>query len=516
MDITSIGFLVFVGINLLIYWNLPGKYKWILLLLDSTVFYFLSATPYTVIYLIASIMSVYFATMYFKKTDLNKDLPYDIKNKKKKSVLIFAIILNVGILAVLQYSNLAINTFNYFAGFFGIYLNEVNWLAPLAISFYTLQILSYMLDCYWGIITPQTNVFKLALFTSYFPQMISGPISRYSEIGNQLYQPNKFEYKRVTSGLKRIAWGLLKKLAISNRLAVIVSEMWDNPETFSGVYVWIASLIFVFQLYTDFSGCMDIVLGVSECFGITLPENFKSPLFSRTIQEFWQRWHITLGGWLRDYIMNPLSKSDFMISFGSKCKKKFGKKKGKQIPVFLSMLVVWLLMGLWHGDSWKYILGEGLWFWFAIVCGKIFEPAFKKCKSKLHINDTKLYWKIFQVIRTIIIYTFGMIFFHASSLSDSLYRIGQTFVPATNISVLRQFISLLHTGDIGGTIGFLILALSFIMVFVVDLKAYINKNTFDKFFENHRITKWIAYYLIVTLIVMSMNIGQQEFLYAQF
>ncbi len=512
MSITSFGFLVFVTVSLFIYWKLPGKYQWILLLLDSVAFFLLNAATYTIIYLIISIVSVYYASNFFKKTDQIDGLSYEQKTKKKKPVLIFAIVLNAGILVVLKYLNLAIHTINFISGkSFG----DVRWLAPLAVSFYTLQMLSYLLDCYWGIAAPDNNIFRLALFSSYFPQMTSGPISRYSDIGNQLFEYHPFEYKRVTSGMKRIAWGLLKKLAISNRLAVIVNNMWADPETYSGAFIWIAALGFVFQLYTDFSGCMDIVLGVSECFGITLPENFRAPMLSKTIQEFWQRWHITLGSWLRDYIMNPLLKSEGMIDLGDKCKKRFGKKTGKKIPVFLSMLALWLLMGLWHGDSWKYILGEGLWFWVVIVFGQLLEPAFKICKTKLHINQEKLYWKVFQVIRTVAIFTFGMLFFRADSLPDAFYRIGKSFDMA-NGSVFKSFISLFIYNGLGGKIGGAILVSSMIIFLAVDMLSYSGKHDIHGFFERHKVLKWLAYYTVTAIVIMSINIGQQEFLYAQF
>ncbi len=514
MEITSFIFYAFVGISLLIYWKLPRKSQWKLLLADSAIFYCLNAKPWTLVYLAASVISVYLATGYFQRVTDTVDEKGDT-DRKKRVVLLLTIALNIGILSVLKYTNLAVHTFNHMArGRWTI--QEVNWAAPLAVSFYTLQLLAYLLDCYWGIARPEKNVGKLILYTAYFPQMVSGPISRYSDIGTQLFEKHEFDYDRVVHGLKRIAWGLLKKLAVSNRVAVIVNSLWEDPGAFSGFYIWIAAVGFVIQLYTDFSGCMDIVLGVSECFGIYLPENFNAPLLSRTVQEFWRRWHITLGQWLRDYIMNPLAKSDAMVKLGVKCKKKFGKKRGKKIPVYLSMLVLWLCMGIWHGDSWKYILGEGLWFWFVIVVGQVLKEPLDKVKRTMHIKENNICWQLFQTVRTFALVAIGFLFFRAESLMDAVHRIMLGTKFTFDIPKFIQFARFFIQPDMGGKLGFLIMTLSFILIFIVDICKYFEVEKGTLFFERHKVIRWVGYYGIALFLVLSLNIGVQEFAYAQF
>ena len=508
MDITSVLFFAFVAVCLLIYWNLPGKYQWILLLISSLVFYCVSAKIYTIIYLCFSVVSVYLATKYFDKVN-NSD---DNENNHKKLVLVLVVICNIAILVLLKYTNLGINTFNYI---FGTKILNVNWLAPLAISFYTLQIVSYLLDNYWGVAKTEKNILKLFLFTSYFPQMVSGPISRYSQIGEQLVSEHRFDYDRVTNGIKRIALGLIKKMAISNRLAIVVDEMYASTELHSGVYGIVAAVLFVLELYTDFSGCMDIVLGVSECFGISLPENFRAPFFSKTVQEFWRRWHITLGQWLRDYIMNPILKSKSMISLGRVTKKRLGKKQGKKIPVYISMLVLWLVMGLWHGSSWKYIIGEGLWFWAVIVLGHILESPFNSIKKCLRIKENNIVWKSFQVVRTVIIFAIGNIFFHAVSLSESITRVRELFNINISLFSIKQFLWLFLNDSLGGRFGLIILMIALLIMVIIDYNIYQDKKPI-LLLQKHNIAKWVVYFAFVGIIILSLNIGGQEFAYAQF
>lgn len=506
MDITSLNFYLFTCICLLVYWHLSaGEKQWWLLLVASIAFYCFNAHPVTILYLIGSIVSVYFATRCFKT----------FKNRKQ-CILILAIVFNVVLLAVLKYTNLAVHTWNILFAGQGVSLEEVYFLEPLAISFYTLQMLAYLLDCYWEVTIPESNIFKLALYASYFPQMVSGPISRHRELGSQLFERYPMDYGRVVHGLKRIAWGLLKKLAVSNRAAVVVNALWADPEKFSGFYIWIAVAGFVIQLYTDFSGCMDIVLGVSECFGICLAENFRAPLLSKTVQEFWQRWHITLGSWLRDYIMNPLAKSGMMVKLGEWSRKKFGKKKGRHLPVYLSMLVVWLCMGLWHGNSWKYILGEGLWFWLAIVCGRTMQKPFERWKRKLHIKEETWLWSVFQIVRTYVIFMVGSLFFRAVSFRDALHRIALSTRVRLDLSTFKDFAHVCISADLGGKSGLAVAALSFLLVAWVDICIYSGKKEAFQFFERHKVIRWVGYYVLVILLTLSLNIGAQEFLYAQF
>ncbi|MDD6070676.1 MAG: MBOAT family protein, partial [Clostridiales bacterium] len=210
----------------------------------------------------------------------------------------------------------------------------------------------------------------------------------------------------VTFGMQRILWGFFKKLVISERLAILVSTVYNDYQSYPGMYIFIATIAFAFRLYTDFSGCMDIVLGVSECFGIKVPENFNTPFFSRTMQEFWRRWHITLGAWFRDYLFYPVSMSKPVQNISKKCKNLVSSATARLIPSYLALIVVWSATGLWHGGSPNYLL----WGWinlFCIVTSMQFKPLYTKAKNRLHISDENRIWQLVQMARTFLIFGFA-------------------------------------------------------------------------------------------------------------
>ena len=502
MEITSVLYLIFVGVSLIIYLHIPKKYQWYILLIDSLIFYFLNAKAYTFIYLLTSVLTVYVATCFFVK---NSD------EGKKKNVVVITLIINIGLLAFLKYTNLFITTWSYFTK---SNVSTVEWCASLAISYYTLQIVAYLLDCYWGVTERESNPLKLLLFTSFFPLMVSGPISKHSLLAPQLFEEHRFDYEGFTTGVRRTAWGFAKVLIVANRLSVIVSDMFGYPDIFSGLWVIISAITFLIQLYFNFSGCMDIVIGVSKCFGIELEENFRAPLLSKSVQEFWQRWHITLGGWLKSYVMYPLLKTKALVNLGTRCKNRLGKQ-GKKIPSYIAMLAVWFLMGLWHGNSWKYIIGVGLWFWLVIVMGQICEPLFKNIKKMLHINDNNIMWKGFQVCRTIVLASIGQIFFNASSLSSAIYMVKNIFRKTDILIPASRIYKNFWMGG-SGKLDLILLILFIAMQIYADTKTYKNQSAQDTIKKYPTIIRWVLYYGLFYLILFERFIVETHFIYGGF
>lgn len=501
MDITSVLYLIFVGVSLIIYLHIPKKYQWYVLLVDSLLFYFLNAKAYTFIYLLTSVLTVYVATCFFVK---NSD------EGKKRIVLVVAMVINIGLLALLKYTNLFIITWNYFTKG---NVSTVEWCASLAISYYTLQIVAYLLDCYWGVTERENNPLKLLLFTSFFPLMVSGPISKHSLLAPQLFEEHRFDYDGFTTGVRRTAWGFAKVLIVANRLSVIVADMFGHPDIFSGLWVIISAITFLIQLYFNFSGCMDIVIGVSKCFGIELEENFKAPLMSKSVQEFWQRWHITLGGWLKSYIMYPLLKTKALVNLGARCKNRFGKQ-GKKIPSYIAMLAVWFLMGLWHGNSWKFVF-LGLWFWLVIVLGQICEPLFKNIKKMLHINDNNIMWKGFQVCRTIVLASIGMIFFNASSLSSAMYMMKKMF-ELTSLVIPAKGLWSYFNMSVGGKFDLLLLFVFITIQLYVDKIIYTNGAPQKIVKSFPTVVRWILYYILFYSILIGKFSVDTVFIYMGF
>lgn len=248
-----------------------------------------------------------------------------------------------------KYLNFFVYTGRAAGNIFGvdIPLKDISLVAPMGLSFYTLQVVGYLLDVSRGTCRAEKGLLRYALFASFFPQLVQGPINRYSDLAETLYTPKKFNYEQVTFGLQRMLWGLFKKLVIAERMSVIVGTIYGDFETYSGLYIVVGTVCFAFQLYTDFSGAMDIALGLSEALGIRMAENFDNPFFARSISEYWRRWHITLGTWMKDYVFYPLLKSNLFVSIGDRAKKRLGKKRGKKIPTYLGMVVLWFTVGFW-------------------------------------------------------------------------------------------------------------------------------------------------------------------------
>lgn len=424
MSITSLPFFIFFGLSLVVYYIIPKRFQWLVLLMSSLVFFHYSAADYTIVYAVAAVVVTTLCTRGITKAKEAGN------SKRAKLWLALGLVVDLGILATLKYSNFFISNANRVASLAGMTrIPQLNLLAPLGISFYTMSVVGYLLDVYWDICPSQPNLVKAALFVGYWPQLTSGPITRYNEVKDQLYAGHKFNSRQIAFGMQRMLWGIFKKLVISARLGVIVDTIYSDTVTYNGYYIWVAAISFLFQLYTDFSGCMDIVLGASECYGIVLPENFRSPFFSRSVQEYWQRWHMTLGAWLKDYILYPVLRSRAWRRMTKWLKGHWGKKAAKQIPSILGMLCVWLFMGLWHGGSWKYIIGMGVWFWFLIAAAQVLEPVFKKIIAVLKINTECFSWHLFQSLRVFGLAVIGNMFFRLDSFMETLRTIKRGLFP---------------------------------------------------------------------------------------
>lgn len=416
MTVTSFYFLVFLLAGVIIYYVAPKKMQWIILLILSLVFYYFAATPYTIVFLVISTVIAYFSTNLFCCEIVRRS------DKGKK------------IIPAIAFTGIAINIVIWFilkgSSFWtaGAYLlrrivptTEVPsaepFVAALGMGYYTAQVIGYILDCYWEIITPQKNPLKLFLFVCFFPQLTVGPISKYSQLQG-LYEKHKFKYENLCLGSQRILWGFFKKLVISGRIAVIVNAIWANTERYTGFWSWIAVFLYPLEIYTDFSGCVDVVLGAAELFDIKLPENFNNPFMARTVQEFWQRWHMSLGAWAKDYVYYPVLKSKLLASIGRWCKRHFKKRIAKFIPWAFGMGVLWLVMGFWHGSI-KCIIGVSAWYWCTLILGELFSPVFKKAICFFNIDTKSFSWHLLQSIRTYVVFSLGAVFFAADSLMDA-------------------------------------------------------------------------------------------------
>lgn len=484
---------LFFVLFLMIYYSVPKRFQVYLLTAVSIVFCGLAGGGLMVSSILTATVSTWYGAVRIENA---------MSNKQKKRWFYAVLLLNMGVLIICKY----LNFFVYTSRFVGevlhweIYLQEFSFLVPLGLSFYTLQVLGYLIDVSRGTCLAQRNLIHYAAFSCYFPQLFTGPINRYGEMKNSLYAEKYFDYKRTAFGLQRIGWGLFKKLVIAERMAVIVDTVYGDYYTYQGCYIIFATMCFACQLYTDFSGAIDLAAGVSEILGIQISENFAEPFFSHSLSEFWRRWHITLGSWMKDYVFYPILKSDLFVKIGDWSKGRLGKKKGKKVPTYLGMVILWFTVGLWHGGSWKYIVGSGLLHCFYIVGGQVLKPLFQKMIFWMHVNTECFSYHLFQSLRTGFLVCTGFVFFRAESFREALGILRASFYP--NIWIFTDG-SLLKLGldapdfIIGGAFGILFL----VSVQQKKFRAE-GSGVREMLAKQNLVFRWGIYYMLIFSVII--------------
>jgi D-alanyl-lipoteichoic acid acyltransferase DltB (MBOAT superfamily) len=399
MLFTSYEFLGFVLILGLLYYILPKKAKWPLLLIASLVFYAFSGVK-ALIFVGITAFTVYGAGMLIDRNraavdayiKANKDTlskeekkAYKAKAARIRTVyLLLCMCLNLGILVALKFE-------------------FVSLLQPMGISFYTLRAVGYLVDIHRGSYKAERNPLRFLLFISFFPIVIQGPLSNYGDIAPTLFEGNAFDKKNVSFGLQRMLWGFFKKLVVADRVMKAVMVYIGDPVTYRGAYALMGMLLYTVELYADFTGGIDITIGVSEMLGIKVSENFERPYFSTSLKEYWRRWHITMCEWFKNYVFFPVSVSKPMQKLLKVTRKVFGERVGKRIPVYVSSFIVWLLTGLWHGPTWNFVVW-GLLNWLILMVSEEFEPLYEKFHKRFGWTNAAGY-KVFMMIRTFILIT---------------------------------------------------------------------------------------------------------------
>lgn len=510
MSIVSFNFFVFIVIVFALYFCVPIRFRWCVLLLANIAFWLICSTWQLLCIALIPIGITYCMAIIIDSLNATGG-----KTAAINACRVIAILVDVAVLIAFKEVNFFIGIGNAITGIFGVKQLEfiTGIIAPLGISYYTLTLISYLLDSSWGLFEVQKNPLKFLTYILYFPTLTSGPIMRYKDMSGELFEAKRFEYKNLCFGAQRILWGLFKKLIIADRLAPFVSAL--KADEYSGLYVFIGIICYTIQLYMDFSGCMDIVIGASEILGIKLPENFNAPLFATNLSEYWRRWHITLGDWVRDYVMNPILKSKGMQRLGKKTKKGLGKKWGKKIPVWIAMLVTWFTVGFWHGGALTFIFGSGLFFFIMIAGGQLLEPVWKWLIKLLHINTESIIWKMWQRIRTFLLFSVSISFSWAASMTDGfnmLKRGFETFNPGILIDG-----SLTELGIDGA---------NWIVVFIALIIVLIVSNLRKKGSVREQIAscniavRWIIFlvlfFVVIIFGVYGMGYDSSAFIYGAF
>lgn len=510
MALFSIRFAIFLIVLFPAYFLFPKryeKYQWTVLLLASYVFYAFAGLD-VMVFLVTTTVSTWYGALKLGQANAwyreqakgmetaERKALKRASTRKKRWILLAVCLLNFGILAVLKYANFFIENVNSLFGAGTI--APLDLLLPLGISFYTFQSIGYVIDVYRDKYAPDKNLLQYALFVSYFPQIIQGPIGRHSDLAHQLYAPHRFDYERLTFGLQRSLWGCFKKMVIADRIALLADTVFAGQGgEYVGFTAFIGIFLYGFQIYADFSGGMDIVFGVSEALGINLTENFRRPFFAKSVAEFWQRWHITLGAWMREYVFYPLAMSKGFGKLSRRLRARFGTYAAKTVPSCLASFVVFLLVGIWHGAAWHYV-AYGLYYSVLVSGGNLFQKFFEKLRNRLRIDDKSRGWHLFQVIRTVLLCTIGRCFAHAATLGRALQIIKDMF---SSFNPWVFFDGSLYTLGLDRQ-NFTLMLLLIVLLLAVDILQERGVHIRETIARQNIVVRWAVYYTAIFAIVI--------------
>lgn len=498
MLFNSLHFLIFFPIVTLVYYALPKKIRYIWLLISSYYFYMCWNAKYIVL-IIFSTLITYLSGILIGRSGEMADAKKATRQKKLWVALSF--IINLGILAFFKYFNFFFNSLSTAFGLIGITLNQPTFdiLLPVGISFYTFQALSYTIDVYRRDTPVEKNFLRYALFVSYFPQLVAGPIERSTNLLRQLRETIPFNFERAKNGILLMLWGLFQKVIIADRAALLVDEVFNNYTNYSGFQIVVAALLFAVQIYCDFGGYSNIAIGSAQVIGINLMQNFRQPYFAISVKDFWRRWHISLSTWFRDYLYIPLG----------------GSRKGK-MRTYINTLIVFLVSGLWHGASWNYVIWGGL-HGSVQVLGDITEKGRNWLTAKLRINKDCFSYRLFQRILTFIIVDFAWIFFRARGTAEAFAIIKQMF------SVFNPEVLFVQGGLY--TLGldqpnFILLLICIFVLFIVDIAHEKQIGLRGKLEQQNLAFRWMVYLAAIFVVILFGAYGSgydaAQFIYFQF
>ena len=487
MDFYSLQFFIFFFIVVAVYFMTPGRFRWTILLVASYGFYGAFKTKYLV-FIIFSTLIAYFTALLMGR---------EKEKSVRRTYLLISLACNLGLLLVMKYHNFFIDSLVTVLGLFEIHYKSrfLKIVAPLGISFYIIQIVSYSIDVYRGQKSPEKHLGVFALYVAFFPKLLAGPIERAKQLLPQLHEVQRWDWERITGGLKLMVWGLFKKVVIADRLADLVGPVFANPSHYAGPSLVLVTVFYSFQIYCDFSGYSDIAIGISQVFGYKLMDNFNRPYTALSVAEFWRRWHISLSTWLRDYLYIPL-----------------GGNRVIPARLYINLMVVFLVCGIWHGAGWTYV-AWGLVHGFYLVFGLITRGPRAKISQAVGLHRIPLIHKGIQVTTTFALVTIAWIFFRANSLSDAVYILSHMHTGWADIFSENKLCSMFFLGRPKSE--FLIALSSLIFVWVIHfLEAHGNMRYM---LGNKPLwIRWTVYYIMLTAIFLLSAPDKQKFIYFQF
>ena len=524
MSFTTLPFLILVGASVVLYYVVPKQCQWVLLLAASMVFYCVGGGR-TVLYVFYTAATVYAATLALGHWNtLKRNAPKEDKKAitakykpHRRAVVAAACLANFVLLYVLKYWNFTADLLQPAVDVLipGAQIPLSELVLPLGVSFFMFQSVGYVIDVYRDKYQPEKNFLKLLLFVSFFPQMVQGPISRFDVLAPQLLAKRSVNYTDLKYGIQLVMWGYFKKLVIADRTAVLVNTVMDDPWSHSGSVLAFAIFFYCIQLYGDFSGGIDITRGVARMFGIDLAENFRQPIFSTSLTDFWRRWHITLGAWMRDYLFYPLSLSKPFGRLGKFTRKHIKGKLGKIIPTSLATFIIYFVIGIWHGANWRYV-AFGFWNGAIITMSLLLAPKYVQWKEKLHINEDSRWWHLFQMVRTNILVFFGRYITRAPRFLTAVWMVKETFLHPHWPDLWNG--TLMTLGLTGG--DFLVIALGVLVLLCAEWYEEKHGSVRAMLETKSPLVQWVA--ILVPLVVLfcfgvlRADYISSDFIYKQF
>lgn len=493
MLFNSFEYLIFFPTVVFLYFLLPYRFRWVLLLAASYTFYMWWKVEYAAILVISTFIDYFCSRMMDKYPDKARRKPY----------LYLSLISNLGILFTFKYFNFFNEAARDLANLMGMEyaVSTFGLLLPMGISFYTFQTMSYSIDVYKGDIKAEKHLGIFALFVTFFPQLVAGPIERAGNLLGQLKEKFDFDYSRVTAGLQLIGWGLFKKVVIADRLALMVNQVYNNPTDYEGLPLILATIFFAFQIYCDFSGYSDIAIGSAQVMGFKLMLNFRQPYFSKSISEFWRRWHISLSTWFKDYVYIPL-----------------GGNRVLKWRWYYNVFIVFLVSGLWHGANWTFIIWGALHGVYQVF-GSMTNEWRNNFADRIGLKRIPKLYSLLQISSTFVLVCFAWIFFRANSLPDAIYIIEHLFT-----DLYEGIVSIITNENRGrekylylGLDAYTFLLASLTMIFLIFVESIQRKsNMREKISRYPTGIRWVLIYLLIASIIFLGVYRSNEFIYFQF
>jgi len=480
MLFNSLEFVIFFPLVFIAYYSIPHKFRWLLLLVASYYFYMCWRVEYILLIVASTVVDYYAAIGMYKSK----------KKSVRKKFLLLSLIVNLGLLFGFKYFNFLNDSFRAAFDYYNIFYDVPAFkiLLPVGISFYTFQTLSYSIDVYRGRTKPEKHFGRFALYVSFFPQLVAGPIERSTRLLPQFSKVVAFNNSQVVSGLRLALWGFVKKLVIADRLGVYVGDIFTNPGEYQGLHVLIASVFLHIQVYADLSGYTDIARGTARALGFDLIKNFNLPLFSTSFHDFWKRWHISLTQWFTDYLYIPL-----------------GGSRVVKWRWYYNIFIVFLISGLWHGANWTFVIWGALHGIYQLL--EIWTNSLRhKFFRIIGLFKVPGLFRLLSILTVLLLVSFATLFFGAKNLSDSMILINSAFSEFSLNSFAHDFTKSLN------------LQLSFaVVIFLFSIEFLHSKfNLIHYIKQKPQFLRWIIYLTMIFIIFNFGVFGEKEFIYFEF